>query len=70
MLSNDGQFVLFTAKDGTKLGQGASTFTDNAPTVADLYAVRISDGDIRLLSRAMGESNVTASTPLTLLGER
>ncbi|MEB3200734.1 MAG: Calx-beta domain-containing protein [Synechococcaceae cyanobacterium] len=66
LLSNDGQYALFTANDVSKLGNAGTAFSDTAPSSADLLAARLSDGEIRLLSGAAG---VSGGTHVSLLGQ-
>jgi hypothetical protein len=70
LLSNDGQCALFTANDASKLGNGGTAFGDSAPTSADLFAARLSDGQIRLLSASVGSGgSSSAGSAVTLLGQ-
>jgi hypothetical protein len=75
LLSNDGQYALFTANDASKLGNGGTAFSDSAPTSADLFAARLSDGQIRLLSASPGSASPgsggssSAGSAVTLLGQ-
>lgn len=69
MLSNDGQYVLFTANDASKLANAGTAFTDASPTTADLFAARITDGSINLLSRGTSSATTGAGTAVTLLGQ-
>ncbi|MFN6338928.1 MAG: Calx-beta domain-containing protein [Cyanobacteriota bacterium] len=66
LLTNDGQYALFTANDVSKLGNAGNAFSDSAPTSADLIAARLSDGQLRLLS---GSAGVSAGAAVTLLGQ-
>ena len=71
LLSNDGQYALFTANDANKLGNGGSAFGDSAPANADLFAARLSDGQLRLLSAGVGSggSSSAGGGAVTLLGQ-
>lgn len=66
LLTNDGQYALFTANDVSKLGNAGTAFSDSAPTSADLIAARLSDGQLRLLS---GAADVSSGAAVTLLGQ-
>jgi mRNA-degrading endonuclease HigB of HigAB toxin-antitoxin module len=67
-LSADGRYVLFTAADATKFGNGGTAFIDTAPAVTDLFATDVQTGQIRLLSRSGGGATASAGVAPTLLG--
>ena len=67
-LSSDGRFVLFTANDASKLGNGGTAFSDSSPAVADLFATQLQTGQIRLLSHAATNLNASAGAAVTLRG--
>ena len=67
-VSSDGQYVLFTANDATKYGNGGTAFTDTATGSADLFAYRFSDGNIQLLSHASGNSSASAGGSVSYAG--
>ena len=69
MISNDGQYLLFTANDASKLANGGTAFTASNPSTADLFAARISDGTIKLLSRGTSNATTSAGSAVTLLGQ-
>jgi hypothetical protein len=68
VLSVDGRHVLFTAANAAKLGNDGTAFTDSAPAVNDLFATNLQTGEIRLLSRAVGNSLASAGVAMTLQG--
>ncbi|MEY4178424.1 MAG: hypothetical protein RLY70_1998 [Planctomycetota bacterium] len=67
-LSADGRYVLFTAADATKFGNGGTAFADSAPMSTDLFAADVQTGQIRLLSRSGGSATASAGVVPTLLG--
>lgn len=69
ILSNDGKYVLFTANNASNYGNNNISFTDSNPNSADLFAVRLSDGQVSLLSSTTGDTNTSAAAAVTLLGQ-
>ncbi len=65
-LAGDGRHVVFTAANASKLGNSGVSFTDTAPSTADLFATDLQTGQIRLLSRSVADSNASAGVSLTL----
>ncbi|MFM6340753.1 MAG: Calx-beta domain-containing protein [Dolichospermum sp.] len=54
--SADDRFAIFSSNDASAFG-----FTDSATNATDLFAVSLSDGSIRLISRASADSTTTTS---------
>ncbi|MFN6106844.1 MAG: Calx-beta domain-containing protein, partial [Planctomycetaceae bacterium] len=67
-LAPDGQWVLFTAADASRLGNQGTSFTDTSPTTADLFAANLQTGEIRLLSHSSGSATASAGAAVSLLG--
>ena len=67
-LSPDGQWVLFTAADASRLGNQGTSFTDTSPGTTDLFAANLQTGEIRLLSHSSGSATASAGAVITLLG--
>ena len=67
--SGDGQYILFKGSDATKFGNGGIAFTDSATGTDDLFAYRLSDGNIRLLTHASGNSAASSGAAVTYAGQ-
>ncbi len=67
-LSGDGRHVLFTANDASKFGNAGVAFTDSSPSTADIFAVDVASGEIRLLSHGPTGDGVSAGVAATLVG--
>ena len=61
-MSADGKWVLFSASDATKFGNAGQAFSDGSAHVADLFAVHVASGEIRLLSGTYGTSTGSAAS--------
>ena len=67
--SSDGQYILFKGSDATKFGNGGTAFTDSATGTDDLFAYRLSDGNIRLLTHAVGNDLASAGAAVIYAGQ-
>ncbi|XGB41526.1 MAG: cadherin domain-containing protein [Nodosilinea sp. LVE1205-7] len=67
-ISADGRYVVFSALDATRLGNGGVAFTDADPLRADWFATNTQTGQIRLLTHASGNDNASAGAAVSWQG--
>lgn len=66
-VSNNSQYVIFTAKDASQFGNNGTSFTDGNTSNNDLFAYKLSTGEISLITHDAASAKTSSGSGANLL---